>query len=59
MSDQEKRLPDGYYITRLSDNVFCVVGPDFRQTWATYSECFDAAIEHARDGTVVSPHDLD
>lgn len=59
MTDEQKKLPDGYEIARLTDNMFCVVGPDFRQTWATYDECFAAARDHARDGTVASPHDVD
>jgi hypothetical protein len=38
--------------------VFTVEGPDgFRQTWAQKMDCIAAAMDHARDGTVVSVHD--
>jgi len=36
-----------------------VTGPDgFRQMWRSHQECADAAVDHARDGTVVSHHDV-
>lgn len=51
-------LPSGYAVVEVSPGVHRVTGPDgFTQTWATRREAEDAARDHARDGTVVSPHD--
>jgi hypothetical protein len=53
----DEGLPAGYTITELSGTQFQVTGPDFRQAWATYLECRQAAIGHHMSGETVSLHD--
>jgi len=54
----QKELPEGYEVKELTPGVWHVTGPDgFRQTWSSKGECVDAAVDHHRDGFIVSPQD--